>query len=303
MFNIKILKISYQALFLLVILYSSVLSLAEDICSDNIGRRGLPTIPGNYIKPDNWSSEFHFDPNNPQELSRNNSISIKIIGGTPPYSWSVVGDGFSLLHDQTMGLSNELTADDTVCGSATIYVTESFQSQASESIRVPDYGKWVSQGSWNAVIPRSGYAWDCLCGQDWDSSGCYFDVVWCKGKCCCFNGLEDWCNLNYCCDGPLNSRTFYALGVTGSVVWGTYVGNFVEHKNLALIEQPNAYNCDNAPYNWSWPSQVEVDGQSPPCSPGECGAIIGSDCVTGGPRDRGKPIGVRKIWAYKYVCQ
>jgi hypothetical protein len=101
----------------------------------------------------------------------------------------------------------------------------------------------------------------------------------------------------------MNSSNFYVLGITGSVVWGTFVDTFFEHENLTLIENPNAYNCDNSPFDWSWPSQAKADGQSPPCSPGECGKIIGSDCVKGGSLDAGKPIGVRKIWAYKYVCQ
>jgi hypothetical protein len=286
----KIVKILLKSIIIIAILNLSGFSFAEDQCSDTIVGPGLPTILGNYIKPDNWDPDFHFDPDNPQEITRNNSVTLKIFGGVPPYSWSVVGSGFSLLYDKTHELSNKLIADDT--------------SQASTSVRVPDYGKWVSQGSWNAIMPRSGDRNNCFCGQDLDrNNACAWDTVWCKGKCCCFNDWEDWCGLGNCCNSPVTANNFYTFGMTGSIVWGTFVSVSFERENVTVIENPDAGDCDS-PSDWTWPSQAEVDGYNPPCTPGGCGGFIGSDCVKGlSADDEGKPIAVRKIWAYKYVCQ
>ena len=300
------LKSHRNRLMLLVLLFILILKLNS--AAQAQGPCVVPTITGNPTFTVDWSA-FQWHPDNPEQVARDDSITVSVLNGEPYFTWQISGNDFWFDPSYTVtsivngGRYITIYAGPNACGSATITVTDSSEEKIFGSVREPNLGMWMSQGSWNAVIPTSGYAWDCLCGQTWDSMGCRFDVVWCKGKCCCYFEEENFCNLQHCCNAPVNANNFYALGMTDSVVWGTFVDNIVEHKNLALIENPNAYNCDNAPYNWSWPPQAKVDGQNPPCSPGECGAIIGSDCVTGGTRDRGKPIGVRRIWAYKYVCQ
>jgi hypothetical protein len=49
MFTEKIDKRLFQALALIISLTLSGFSFAEDMCSDNLGSSGLPTVPGNYI--------------------------------------------------------------------------------------------------------------------------------------------------------------------------------------------------------------------------------------------------------------
>ncbi len=49
------------------------------------------------------------DPNNADEIARNSTIAINVIGGCPPYTLSVSGNGFSLT-------DNTLFADDTAAG-------------------------------------------------------------------------------------------------------------------------------------------------------------------------------------------
>ena len=85
-------------------------------------------------------------------------------------------------------------------------------------------------------------------------------------------------------------------------MWGTFVNNIAERNNVTIVENPDYGDCDDSPWDWSWPSEASVDGYSPPCAPGACGQIIGSDCVRGDSLDLGKPVGVKRIWAYKYEC-
>ena len=143
MLKFKIHRIFFQALTLLFILNLTDFTFAEDICSDSSVGSGLPTIPNNFTKAENWNSGLQFDPTNPQTMNRNSSATLKIIGGIKPYSWSVQGTGFSLSEIKTEGLSNDITANNNACGSAIIKVTDGFQSQATGIIRVSGQGKWV----------------------------------------------------------------------------------------------------------------------------------------------------------------
>ena len=262
-----------------------------------------PTLTGNFKYPAGWPPEFQWDPANPEEIDRESFLLVAVIHGSPPYTWTVNEEnGFSLEHGETSDFANILYADDTACGTATITVVDEKGERVEGYIRCTSSGTWVVKGSWTAAIPRSGYAWDCQCGQYWDMTGCHWEEVWCQGQCCCLAGREGWCYLQHCCDYPLNAINFYTLGTTGEIVWGTYVDTVFEKDNLTVVENPNYANCNNSPSDWSWPSEAVVDGYAPPCSPGGCGQIIGSDCVRGDSPDIGKPIAVKRIWAFKYEC-
>ena len=93
-------------------------------------------IQGNVI----W--RFEWDPNNPDTMNRNDSVTLNVIDGLPPYSWTVSGNGFWLEESETAGLSNILYSDGTVCGSATITVTDSQDAWVEGSVRIPDHGRW-----------------------------------------------------------------------------------------------------------------------------------------------------------------
>jgi RHS repeat-associated protein len=52
------------------------------------------TLPDDYQYDLSWL--FYWNPDNPQEIDRNSSVEISVIGGFPPYTWNVSGNGFSL---------------------------------------------------------------------------------------------------------------------------------------------------------------------------------------------------------------
>jgi hypothetical protein len=101
----------------------------------------VSTIPETIKYSESWNLQW--DPNNPEEMSRETQVILSVIGGRPPYNWSVSGNGFSLADSQTQGLSNTLFADNTACGAAAISVTDSRSGSAGGSVRIPDQGQWV----------------------------------------------------------------------------------------------------------------------------------------------------------------
>ena len=94
------------------------------------------TIPSEYF------SLYRWDPQNPDEMDQNSDIEIGVIGGIPPYSWSVSGSGFSLSQSQTVSVSNTLNADSTACGAATITVTDALGDVVTGYVRCT-IGQWV----------------------------------------------------------------------------------------------------------------------------------------------------------------
>jgi RHS repeat-associated protein len=105
------------------------------------------TMPENYEYPPDWFPEFEYDPYNPDEIDPNSSITIYVIGGNPPYTWQVSGDGFSLSKTQTWGSSNTLFADVTACGSVAITVTDAAGDTVTGYVR-STAGKWVLKGNY-----------------------------------------------------------------------------------------------------------------------------------------------------------
>jgi RHS repeat-associated protein len=123
----------------------------------------VPTIPEEYTPlPEPPEPELQFDPDNPDEIDQNSSIPINVIGGCPPYTWSVSGNGFSLI-------GNTLFADDTACGSATITVTDTCGNNITGYVR-------CTEGVWNLISS---------CHPE---LGCGFSEI--IGK---YNYRESWC--------------------------------------------------------------------------------------------------------------
>lgn len=141
------LKITIPKVFLIILISAFSLYLsgvaAERECWDREG--GGPTFSGNYTYP-----PFQYDPNNPDEIDRNNSIPIRVIGGFPPYTQQVSGTGFSI-PSSTTGRTNTLSADDTDSGAATIAVTDKYGAGCTGYVRCPT-------GSWHQ---------HCGCGLIW----------------------------------------------------------------------------------------------------------------------------------------
>jgi len=92
----------------------------------------VPTIPEEYTPLP--APELQYDPSNPDEINPNSSISLNVVGGCPPYTLSVSGNGFSMT-------GKTLFVDDTACGSATITVTDACGNNTTGYVRCTA-GKW-----------------------------------------------------------------------------------------------------------------------------------------------------------------
>lgn len=69
------------------------------------------------------------------------TAGVYVKDGLGPYSWSVTGTGFSMLHNKTEGVSNTLQADASACGSATITVTDHCEDTVVGYVRCT-VGQW-----------------------------------------------------------------------------------------------------------------------------------------------------------------
>lgn len=88
------------------------------------GLGGTITIPKEYTPLPEPQLQFKYNPSNPDEIDRNSSISLNVIGGCSPYIWSVSGTGFTLKETGETGPNNKLYADGTACGPAEISVND-----------------------------------------------------------------------------------------------------------------------------------------------------------------------------------
>ena len=104
----------------------------SDISAADPCFEGLSTISGNVQYDESWLLQC--DPDNPGEFEPGESITISVKGGRPIYLWSVIGNGFSLEHDQTQGLSNILHADQDACGKAIITVADKSGKEGASTI-------------------------------------------------------------------------------------------------------------------------------------------------------------------------
>jgi len=134
-------KIVLMILTLVFCLHLTGLTVADE-CWD--GEGGGPTVTGNHNYPSGWFPEFQYDPNNPKEINRNSSVTISVIGGTPPYTWQVSGTGFSLSLNETEMTSNVLYADSSSCGTATIEVIDYDGTPVTGYVRCAT-GHWVKK--------------------------------------------------------------------------------------------------------------------------------------------------------------
>ena len=171
----------------------------------------ISTIPETVQYSAGWLLEW--DPSNPDEIARNNDVLLKVISGTPPYTWSVGGTGFTLENETTQGLSNRLYADNTACV-ATVTVSDSRGQSVSGDVRC-NCGGWVSKGS---ICGLEG-TYDTKSYSSWASayiytkelgnrrqtqavSGSYGDVD-CELRCRANSGTGNnpRCNRVYGCEG------------------------------------------------------------------------------------------------------
>ena len=142
---------------------------SESDTKDETGQEGIngPTITQEYTPLP--APPFEYAPNNPEEIDRNSSVTISVIGGTPPYSWSVSGTGFHFESVTgpttiTIGLKVvQLWADDIACGSATITITDSAGQTATGYVRCST-GQWTYMGYCQSALIGDTYGCDVHSG-------------------------------------------------------------------------------------------------------------------------------------------
>lgn len=78
----------------------------------------VPTFPNVAIYPQGWHSIGVSD----VTVDPGGGVDLTLSWGCQPYSWSVTGNGFSLLKSTTASYTeaNRLIADSSSCGSATV---------------------------------------------------------------------------------------------------------------------------------------------------------------------------------------
>jgi hypothetical protein len=174
-------------------------SIAGDCAEKKIGGE-VQTVSGDHNYIDSWFPKIQFDPSNKQQLDRNNIITIKIIGGCSPYTWSVSGNGFSLQESQTTGLSNTLIIDGTACGTGTITVTGCSGIPVKGYVRCTT-GRWsdptvvCGHDSLNPGCPklvRGNLKYFIRCGC-WPIDGCE--------TCLAYHDIVPYCDHDYCQSG------------------------------------------------------------------------------------------------------
>ena len=221
MLKVKIPKIGLMILTSVFCLFLSGVA-AEKECWDSLG--GGPTFTGNHTYTPDWYPEFQYDPDNPDEIDRNSSVEIKVIGGFPPYSWSVSGNGVILSLNETEVPSNALYADNTACGTATITVIDKCGDSCTGYVRCTT-GSWVMKCSnasnyygcspWESVW--GGESYDIIQGyQKWEMIGKFART----SKCCPGDAID--CSWDYPdCPSPPCGDPCSCDGVIGRCGEGT----------------------------------------------------------------------------------
>ncbi len=100
------------------------------------------------------------DESTPDVIDPLDSIPISVLGGCPPFEWSVAEDHFWLSHSTTQGRGNTLHSDEFACGPATITVTEKCGQSVIIYIRCTSgrWGDWVDE----CLGPSASYQHDCI---------------------------------------------------------------------------------------------------------------------------------------------
>ena len=104
-----------------------------NICCDDVEVRCSACPPETVMT---WDSV-----NSAETVVRSGTAGVYVKDGLGPYTWSVTGTGFSMLHNETTVLYNTLQADATACGTATVTVTD-FCGDSTEGIVRCTTGTW-----------------------------------------------------------------------------------------------------------------------------------------------------------------
>ena len=93
-------------------------------------------------------------------VGQSSSVAVEVVDGLGPYSWSVSGTGFSMLHASTEGVGNTLVTAADACGSATITVTDFCDTVVTGYVRCTT-GQWTLKEDCRSCF--SGAVWTSAC--------------------------------------------------------------------------------------------------------------------------------------------
>lgn len=106
------------------------------------------------------------DENNPTVVNAGNSAFLYVLGGAPPFIWTVSGgDGFSLAQSKTKIRSNTLFLTPQACGTAVITVTDACDNVVTGHVR-SNNGQWVLSETVCTCITGAGGCCEAHGGSD-----------------------------------------------------------------------------------------------------------------------------------------
>jgi len=189
--------------------------------SGAMGQEGciVPTIPKNVEGIETYLA-LQWNPTNPKTIDRNSEVTISVIGGFAPYSWSVSGNGFTLGVSKTTGLQNTLYADDNACGAATVTVTDASGVTATGFVR-SENGQWYLVESEQCSHWERGWCAYCTCVDTFEIGAYRYENVWIGDKAC--QMTEESCGP-YGGGEDLRGNACYVVGYYTPAYCGTFFG-------------------------------------------------------------------------------
>ncbi len=145
----------------------SLTGVSADPCPDC--PPNISTIQGTVEYPEGWRLKWGSPVYPNDKIDRGGIKTISVVGGLPPYIWTVNNNGFWLDQGQTNDLDNVINADNTGDCVATITVVDKRGEEATGYVRLAD-GHWQTIGN-DCVIPGpmtlrvDGYTWERVEGQ------------------------------------------------------------------------------------------------------------------------------------------
>ena len=152
-----------------------------------------------------WDSD-----NNPETISGGSSVDIFVLNGLAPYTWSVSGNGYSVLVPETNAGANTISCIEGTCGidydvSVSVTITDSCGNTANGTLR-------NASGQWVLIDECDPEAWDGA-GVVELIDGIYkYQDDWCES----INGGTD-CNHN-CLGGPCTVHTDPPTPSAGEII-------------------------------------------------------------------------------------
>lgn len=151
--------------------------------------------------------------NSPETIVAGSSVYLYVTGGRGPYTWSISGNGYSLLATETVTGVNQVTCADGICGTdfdavAEIAVTDDCDDTATGVLRNTS-GKWTQIETQGVYHGPPQFDEECIIGKYK-----YFDDICCSDPSAytCNSGPFDrHCNIMTGCSGGYDKTEYYSI--------------------------------------------------------------------------------------------